>query len=339
MKTVYDHISDNNKKTFLLLLLFPVSLIILVYLAVIASAYMINDPYFMMAGVETLKSIYSDVQVDIDDRHKVYLLGALGITIYTTVPIIVAAMLWMLASYFFGDKMMLKFANAKAGEQSKDIKVYQAVENVAIMAGLPVPKVYIMEDAGMNAFATGRDPSHASIALTRGLIDNLDMPELEAVIGHEMAHIQNRDIRLNMLIITGLGVFGFLSSMFRHANLGVGNGGNSKDRGKTVVLLIFVMIALTVFHYLVAPLIRMAVSRTREYAADATGALLVRNPQALASALRKIGGKSEVKAVAKEKDMAAAFIANPLKQTSMSLINLSNTHPPLEQRIERLEKM
>lgn len=317
-------------------MLFPLSLIMLVFLFTLAGAYVIDDPHFMMGGLNALREFWPEIRVQPYEIHQIYILGSAGITLYTVVPILVGALVWMGVSYWLGDKMMLKFAQAQEGVAARDKKVYQAVENVAIMAGLPMPKVYIMEDSSLNAFATGRSPQSASIALTRGLIDKLDMPELEAVIGHEMAHIQNRDIRLSMLIVTGLGVFGFLANAFRNTNIRMSRGGgNSKEKGQAAIVLLFVMMALMTFHYLVAPIIRLAVSRTREYAADAQGALLVRNPQALASALKKIAQDPQVEAMEKERDMAAVFIADPI----IRLRAIGSTHPPVEERIRRLESM
>lgn len=333
--TVYDHIRDNNIKTFLLILLFPLSLLLLVFLAILAGAYMINDPEFMMSGVLMLKSIFPSMKVTAASHDSLYITGAIGMTLYTATPIIVMALAWMAIAYMTGDKMMLKQANAQKAKSLEDKKVYQAIENVAIMTGLPIPQAYIIEENSLNAFATGRDPSHASVAVTRGLINKLEMDELEAVIAHEMAHIKNRDVRLTMLIITGLGVFGLLAGMMRHANYNISRGGNNKNKGQLQLLVFLVIIALTIFNYIVAPMIRLAVSRTREHAADATGALIVRNPKALASALRKISQNPIVESVQDDKDMAAAFIANPM----VKFKELTSTHPPIEERIKRLEKM
>ncbi|MDR1025817.1 MAG: M48 family metallopeptidase [Lactobacillus sp.] len=338
--TVYDHIRQNNLRTMYLLILFPLSLIMLVFIACMIGAAIIDAPDFMMGGVQVIRSLWPGFMPNLNNVWEVYAWGSLGFTLYTVMPIFIVTSLWMLISYMFGDKMMLKFAEARKAKTKKDAKVYQAIENVAIMAGLPTPKAYIIEENSMNAFATGRSPKSASIALTRGLVENLTMEELEGVIAHEMAHIQNRDIRLNMLIITGLGIFGFMASLIRHSDLRIKPGGNKDSQHNLyiVIMMICIMTALMVFHYLVAPAIRFAVSRTREYAADATGALIIRNPKALASALRKLADDSEVKSVEDDPDMAAAFIANPLA-SKLGLAKLTSTHPPLISRIERLESM
>ena len=204
---------------------------------------------------------------------------------------------------------------------------------------MPTPRVYIIDDASMNAFATGRSPRDASVALTRGIIKRLDRLELEGVIAHEMAHIGNRDIRLDMLLITGVGVTVFAADFIgRMLASGVGRSSNDNDNKGGAAVLLMVWLAFMVFNFIITPLLRMAVSRNREYAADATGAYITRNPHALASALQKITTDSRVECLDKMKSMSAVCIANPrsLREFSSSLLA---THPPVEKRIERLESM
>ena len=199
-----------------------------------------------------------------------------------------------------------------------------------------MPQIYIVDDESLNAFATGRDPKHASIALTTGIINKLEPLELEGVIAHEMAHIGNRDIRLNMMIITGLSVFAFLAEMIgRSLRYPISN---NKDSGKIKILLLAVMLALIVFNFFVAPIIQMAISRAREYAADATGALITRNPRALASALQKISSDARVEILDGKKTMSTACIADP-REPKVAFQSMLATHPPIRTRIKRLMEM
>ena len=228
--------------------------------------------------------------------------------------------------------MMMAFAGAKPMAKEENKKLYNMVENVAIMAGLPNPKIYIIQDESLNAFATGKNPKNAAIAFTTGILEKLEPLELEGVIAHEMSHIGNRDIRLNMLVITGIGIFGFLGrNMLRIRT----SGSSRKKEGQLVILILFISIALLIFDYIVAPLIHLALSRTREYAADATGAKILHNPKALADALEKISVDSRVEVLDSQKTMAVACIASPLAKLS----GLTSTHPPIKERIRRLRSM
>ena len=266
-------------------------------------------------------------------------MDALKMTAGVAIPTFIACMIWMLISWAFGDNMMLNAAGAHqisdADPQNREI--FRAVENVALAAGLPTPKVYIIDDESMNAFATGRGPRDASVALTRGIIKRLDRLELEGVIAHEMAHIGNRDIRLDMLMITGVGVTVFAADIIlRMAVNGVGD--NDRDGKSVAGVLFMVWLAFMVFNFIVTPMLRLAVSRNREYAADATGAHITRNPRALANALRKITTDSRVEALDKVKSMSAACIANPAAPREF-IGELFATHPATKKRIARLESM
>lgn len=329
--TVYDHIDANNRKTWLLIALFPLSLALLVWAACYLALYAINDPEFTRQGLVLLAKAWPGA-VKIAAENNFVLMASFGYLGAALLPIVVIALGWMAISYFFGDKMMLGFAGAQPLRPEDNPEIYRHVENVAIMAGLPMPKVYLINDESMNAFATGHSPDTASVALTSGIIKRLTPLELEAVIAHEMGHIGNRDIRLNLLIITGLSIFGFLADMVR-LSLYSRRSGNSKNN-QAQVLIFFIVIALLIFNFAVAPLIRLAVSRTREYAADATGALITRNPQQLALALAKIAQDSRVEVLDKSPRMAIACIAEP-----NSLNQLTSTHPSIKSRIERLMQM
>ena len=227
--------------------------------------------------------------------------------------------------------MMIFFAGGKRLEKKQNPMVYNIVENTAIMAGLPMPEIYIIKDDSLNAFATGIKPGDAAIALTRGIIGRLNKTELQGVVAHEMAHIGNRDIRLNMLIITGLGIFECLGRRMLFAETGRGNS----KKGSGALLVIFVGIAFLIFNFIIAPLIHMAISRKREFAADATGAKILHNPKALADALEKIAKDSRVEILDNQKNMAVACIASPFAKMNQ----LTSTHPPIEERIRRLRAM
>lgn len=339
--TVYDHIAENNRKTWFLVLLFPTSLSLLMIGFCIAAMYAIGDPIFAIEGIKTVAH-YTGYYPTLSDQ-SVYFWGGLSYALLALPVVFGIALLWMGISYLLGDKMMLAFAGAKPITQKDNPKIYRMVENVSIAAGLPMPKVYIVDDESLNAFATGRDPKHASVALTKGIIAKLEPLELEAVIAHEMAHVGNRDIRLNMLIITGLSIFAFAADFLRIALRGTSSAtvrsSNNKKGGQAQVLLLFIIAALLVFNFLVAPIIRFAVSRTREYAADATGALITRNPEALASALEKISQDSRVEILDKTPTMATACIANPKHSEKMEFTSPYSTHPPIKSRIDRLRKM
>ncbi len=306
VKTVYDHIKANNLKTAALVALFPIIFIVLVFLFV-----------WIVAPLQT----------------------ALDTTMKVAIPVFVAGLLWMLISWAFGDSMMLSSSGAKeVHPDEKEYKqVFKSVENIALAAGLPTPRVYIIEDESLNAFATGRSPQDASVALTRGIINRLDKAELEGVIAHELAHIGNRDIRLDMLVITGVGVTVFAADIILRMALGSSSDKDSKDN--TAAILFAVWGAFMVFNFLITPLLRMAISRKREFAADATGAFITRNPGALASALKKISTDPRVEVMDKTKSMASVFIENPLGGHKAFFGEMFSTHPKTEERIKRLESM
>lgn len=305
VKTVYDHIKSNNIKTALLVICFPLIFIALIFL-------------FTWIVVPAKQALETTLQV--------------------AIPTMIACFVWLGISWMFGDSMMLSSANAKEiSDNNPEYKhIFQSVENVALAAGLPVPKVYIIDDESMNAFATGRTPKDASVALTKGIIKRLDKQELEGVIAHEMAHIGNRDIRLDMILITGVGVTVFAADVLLRAVI-YGNHSNN-EKNNSVAILLMVWLAFTVFNLIISPLLRMAISRKREFAADATGAYITRNPHALASALRKITKDSRIEALDKVKSMSAVCIADPGNPKEF-IGDLFATHPKPEERIKRLESM
>jgi heat shock protein HtpX len=308
-KNVYTHIAENNWKIFGLVLLFPLALSFFIYLAFLFMGFFSKTP----EEQQQIMDLFWEVS-----------------------PwLIFICFFWTLLSVFMGDKMMLAFAGAKPCEakDKENLKIYRAVENVALAAGLPTPKVYLINDDSLNAFATGYSPKSASIALTTGIVKKLEPLELDAVIAHEMAHIKNRDIRLNMYVITGIGVVGLLGEIMIRM---WGNSSRSRDDKNNLQILFIVLgFSLLLFRVLIAPFIHMAISRRQEYQADATGAFFTRNPEALASALEKIAVDPRVEVLDGSQQMAAACIYNPLKKVK----GLLSTHPPVEERIKRLRSM
>ena len=307
---IYGHIAQNNRKIVGLILLFPVALLGFIYLF-----------FFLFALCDE-----APLAQTMADFNEVFLS-------FVPILLVVCAGLTLL-SFSTGDKMMLKFAGAELCPNDKaHLQVYRTVENLALKAGIPTPAVYLIPDDSLNAFATGYSPNKASIALTTGIVKKLTPIELEAVVSHEIAHIINRDIRLNMFIITGLGVIGMVGEILLRSTQRQRSSNNKKGNG--AVLLLVIGLALLLFRYLIAPFIHMAVSRSQEYQADAAGAYLTRHPAALASALKKVSADPRVEALDASSEMACACIYNPLK----NMKGLLDTHPPVKERIKRLESM
>lgn len=244
-----------------------------------------------------------------------------------------------LISYFYSDKIALAVSKAKPATKANQPALVRMVENLAITAGLPVPAVYIIDDTAINAFATGRDPAHAAIAVTTGAIERLKNEELEGVLAHELAHVQNYDIRVSSVAVVLVGVIALVSDLFLRS-LWFG-GDRDRDNSSSGQLGAFMMVAalvLAILGPLIAQLIQLAVSRKREYLADASGALLTRYPEGLASALEKIAADHEPLEVA-NKATAHLYIANPLKDHKGKINALFSTHPPVAERVKRLRAM
>ena len=243
-------------------------------------------------------------------------------------------------SYFYSDKIVLRMSQAKEIKRSDDPELYRVVENLAITAGLPCPRIFIIQDSALNAFATGRDPKHAVVAITTGLRTRLTKQELEGVMAHELSHIGNYDIRLSTIIVVLVGVVALLSDWL--LRISFHGRRRSNDQGGNALALVGLVLAL--LSPIAATLIQLAVSRRREYLADASGALLTRYPQGLASALEKIAGDHEPLEVA-NKATAHLYIANPLKEHLEQgsrvgkFANLFQTHPPIQDRISKLKNM
>lgn len=305
VQTVYDHIRSNNIKTAILVMMFPISFIALIFL-------------FCWIIMPAQDAMMTAAQV--------------------AIPTFIVCMVWMIISWAFGDSMMMSSAGAYQvhDDTPEHKKIFRLVENVALAAGLPTPRVYIIPDDGLNAFATGRTPKDASVALTRGIINKLNDSELQGVIAHEMSHIGNRDIRLDMLLITGVGVTVFAADMLLRTAIYSDHGHDDNGKNNSALVLLMIWLAFTVFNLIVSPLLQLAVSRKREFAADACGAQITRNPKALADALRKISGNANVEALSNSRSMAIACIAEPRKNF---MSDLFSTHPDTKIRIKRLESM
>ncbi len=244
------------------------------------------------------------------------------------------AVVYAMFGYFASSRLALGINGAHEIQKSDNPRLYRTVENLAITEGLPMPKVYIIEDAGLNAFATGRNPQHASVAITTGLLNALDDSELQGVMAHELGHVKNYDIRVSMIAFALVSVVSLLCDFFLRVSFWGGN--NSDDDSTASNVLFFVGIAAMIIAPIVAMLMQLALSRKREYLADATGALTTRYPEGLARALEKIqaGGASLKRQNA---STAHFFIANPLKGKSLS--GLLSTHPPIEERVRILREM
>lgn len=245
-----------------------------------------------------------------------------------------------LFSYFGGDKVALAASGAKRIKKQDNPYVWNMVENLAITAGLPMPKVYLIDDPAPNAFATGRSPKHASIAMTTGIVKKLENEELEGVIAHELAHIGNYDMRLMTIVVVLVGIVTLLADLFLRMAFW-GGGGDSREGGQARLILMIVGFVLVLLSPIFAMLIQMAISRRREFLADATGALLTRYPEGLAKALEKIDHDHRPMRTA-NKATAHLFIENPFKDRKGAtawFAGLFNTHPPTDKRIKALREM
>ncbi len=246
------------------------------------------------------------------------------------------ALVMNFVSYFLGDKIVLAMTRAVMVPENQMPRLHRIVEEVAVSAGIPKPTIYIIPSASPNAFATGRDPAHSSVAFTQGILELLDENELKGVIAHEMSHIKNRDILVATIAATIASAIMMIARMIQFAAI-FGGGGRDSDRGGNI-FSVFAMIAFAILVPIVASLINLAISRSREYLADETGAKLIHNPFALANALRKLArGVSGAPMNSVNPSISHLFVVNPF--SAKSFFNLFSTHPPMEERIRRLENM
>lgn len=296
MATIYNSISSNKRKTWILMTMFSVFAVLIVSLLGI------------YAGVDPVPSLIFGF---------------------------IFAVTYSLISYYVADKVVLTISGAKAIEKRDNPELYRIVENLAIASGLPTPKIYIINDDSPNAFATGRDPKHASVAFTSGLLKIMNKQEVEGIAAHELSHIKNLDIRIMTIIVVLIGLIVLASDLIFRIGL-YSNGNNRKGNS---VVIILVGIALGILSPLVAQVIKLSISRTREYLADQSSVLMTRHPEGLASALTKIKNHSHGLKNASHAT-AHLYISNPFgtkKDGSVSWFNrLFMTHPPINDRIAKL---
>ena len=331
MITTYDFIDSNKRKTVLLVLLFPLSLAILMFVAL----------YFYSSITSSVDSVLNpQINNNID---AFYVLEAYWFYILLS---IVISMVWTYVTFYYGNDIILNYIDATEPEENEYKATKKIIENVSITAGIKAPKLYIMKrERNLNAFAVGTSVENSCIVLTYGIIEKLEKSELEAVIAHEISHIIHQDTKLMMTIILITGFFTFLGSLlmkgfYSRRGGSIGKiGGKAKGGAGVIIVIGFV---IYIYGNFVAPLIRFAVSRTREFQADANAALLTRNPQKLVSALKKIEQHSIIDTFNDNEIMAPMCIVSPLRipiSLFDTLSNLSSTHPPIKERIEALETM
>jgi heat shock protein HtpX len=255
-----------------------------------------------------------------------------------TMPLVLIGVgIWFLIAWVGHSSFIRLATGSKPLERKENKRVYNLVENLCISQGMKMPKVNIIEDDSLNAFASGINESSYSVSLSRGIIEKLNDEELEGVIAHELTHIKNRDVRVLIITIIFVGIFAFLAEMAFRSLRFAGSGRRDKDsKGTGAIILIAIVISAVA--YLISIFLRFGISRNREYMADAGGADMTRNPNALASALRKISSDPLIEAV-ESRDVAQLFIDNPKPSVhKASWDNMFATHPPIEKRIKLLEQ-
>jgi heat shock protein HtpX len=301
---------NNNTKSVILLILFPAVILMLTWLF-----------FYFISGQQGVYRVYS--------TNSLFLRSIPWISL--------AVLIWFLIAYFSHSKMIRNATGSVPLERMDNKRIYNLVENLCIAHGMPMPKINLIEDDSLNAFASGINTSTYTVSLSRGIINKLNDEELEAVIAHELTHIRNRDVRLLIVSIVFVGIFAFLTeALFRMIRFGGGGGKGKKDGG----YIILIALALAIVGYLLSTIFRFALSKKREYLADSGSAIMTKNPLALASALEKIAADSRIEAV-ERRDVAQLFIDNPgekKKNPVSSLATIFSTHPPIEKRIELLRQ-
>lgn len=294
--TTYDFIASNKRKTWFLIFFFSV---LVLFVGVAA-----DKAYDGGGGIAFMAAIYS------------FFSAIIG--------------------YYAGDKVALASSGARAADGEADKYVIRMVENLCISQGMPMPKVYVIDDPAINAFATGRDPQHASIAVTTGAIQKLENEELEGVLAHELSHVQNYDIRVMTIVVVLAGIISVIAQMVFRFGMSGRRRSSDRNNDSAGMIVLVLGLVLLIIAPIVAQLIKLAVSRRREYLADASGALMTRFPDGLARALAKIQAESMPMERA---DAATAhmYIANPF--TGKALAGLFSTHPPIADRIAKLQAM
>ncbi|MDR0486556.1 MAG: M48 family metallopeptidase [Elusimicrobiota bacterium] len=324
-------IAANRRKTILLMALFPITFVLLIY-AVIILVSLFSAP----SGSETAAYNQMGASYDVIDAANMLAMQILPIAA-------VISVIFILISYFSGHNFILSTAGAVQLNESNAPEIIGMVKNLAEKAKLPMPKVYAINDKNLNAFATGRNPKNSYVVLTKGIANTLNKEELEGVIAHELSHIKNYDIRLMLITIVCI-TFSVIAAemVLRYAFFS--RRSDSKNGAAIQILLIVLAIALYLYGYLIAPLIRLAISRTREFQADASAALITGNANGLINALRKISGHSVIENLNDKETIAPICIATPLKSSKQNSLfskwsGLFATHPPIEARIKALEAL
>ena len=252
---------------------------------------------------------------------------------------VILSLFYISFSYFSGDKAILRTAGAKEVTKKEYPYLFHLTDGLSVSAGLPKPKAYVIEDSALNAFATGRDPEHASITVTTGLLKKMNRQELEGVIAHEMSHIKNYDVRFMMLVVMLAGVITLLSDFMLRSFFYSGKGNSDSKKGKAFGVLILVAVLLAILSPIIGELIRLSISRKREFLADANAAVLTRYPPGLASALRKIAKDPDPLVDKANKATAHLFISTPFRKENKFVSGMFLTHPPIEERIKKLQEM
>lgn len=309
---IQGQIRKNNIRSIILLVAFPLLILAVVWVFLYFANYSPDDP--------PQTSVINDYFLD-------------------TIPgVVIAVSIWFLIAWLSHSYMIKKATGSRTLDRRENKRVYNLVENLCIASGMKMPKINIIHDDALNAFASGISEKSYTVTLTQGIIDNLNDEELEGVIAHELMHIQNRDVRLLIISIIFVGIFSFAAQLaFRNLLYG-GMGGRRRRQGDNRLILIAVVIAIIA--YILSITFRFAISRNREYMADSGAAELTKNPRALASALRKISGNHRV-ATVKSPDVAEMFIENTPDRSSGIMASISGlfaTHPPIEKRIQILEQ-
>lgn len=311
--------SRNNFRSLLLLLLFPCLVIGLVFLF----CYLL----LMFTGNN------QPAQTDI-------LQASVKMFIHIAPYVLGGVLLWFIIAYFANTSIINSATGSQPLERKENKRVYNLVENLCMTQGMKMPKINIIYDDSLNAFASGINEKSYTVTLSKGIIDKLDDQELEAVIAHELSHIRNKDVRLLIISIVFVGIFSMLAQMALRAAYYSSFTRKRDDKDNSAILILVLTMLIAAVGYFFATLMRFAISRKREYLADAGAAEMTKNPHALASALRKISADPDIEAVKRE-DVAQLFIENPGKQTKSALSGLSGlfaTHPPIEKRIQILEQ-
>lgn len=293
---MYSEIDSNKRKTWVMMVLFVVIVSIIAWFV---SYYLLGSPYF-------------------------------------TIAILAGAVAYAVFSYYNAAKLATTISKAQEVTQAEEPRLYKIVENLAITEGMPTPKVYIINDPALNAFASGRDPNHSIVAVTRGLLDALDDAELQGVMAHEMAHIKNYDIRVMMVAMALVLVVAIIADISLRVSFFGGGRRRSSSNNQAGGIIMIVGIIGLILAPIAAKLIQAAISRKREYLADASGALTTRYPEGLASALTKLRDNGTTMKT-QNSAMAHMYISNPLKKTSYT--KFFSTHPPIDDRIAKLKEM